>query len=289
MPAGPTGAFGADIAPKMTFSVNGRMDLRGSVTLNCNIGYKWTNTTPVERISECGTSYEPLAVTAATGVDLTAVGTLTTSIAWNNLVGINGSIAGTVHAGYHPTTSPVGVLDAKASATLGGCVLCFWNREELRVTIVNRTIFEQVIARWDTVPPVVNDDPRITTDTLPAAPLGAPYSQRLRTADNRTGRWDVAAGSLPHGLELVGDTIQGKPTNLQGLVTFRIRFTDAQRRVVAKDLSIRVIAGTTPPSGAIEDLSDRRRSIIAANDDGASERIPLPFPIKLISTSYSSG
>ena len=172
-------------------------------------------------------------------------------------------------------------------ATLAGCVLCYWERDALSVTVVDKVIFERRIGSWPSVAPVVDTAPNITTSTLPEARLGIPYSQRLRTEDNRTGAWAVSDGDLPDGLILVGHTIQGKPTDL-GRSAFTISFSDARGRVDHQSLAITVVPGTTPADGAIQDLAFCRQHIISANDDDSSEEIQLPFGLKLGDATHTS-
>ena len=68
---------------------------------------------------------------------------------------------------------------------------------------------------------------RVQTQTLPAGSTGVPYSVRLRaTGGIEPYTWAIVSGTLPAGLNLVGDTITGTPL-LAASGTIVVRVTDA--------------------------------------------------------------
>ena len=101
-----------------------------------------------------------------------------------------------------------------------------------------RDLFSGMVA-WD---PGADYFPRITTTSLPPAEVGVRYDQRIQTADNRPGYWELD-GTLPEGLELDRDSgrVTGIPTRVQDAV-FGVRFIDGQgRRAYSEPLSISVV------------------------------------------------
>jgi len=67
----------------------------------------------------------------------------------------------------------------------------------------------------------------ILTESLPDADQEVPYSQQLTAGGGDPGyTWDIVAGSLPAGLNLVGDTITGTPTDSENAV-FTVEVTDS--------------------------------------------------------------
>lgn len=177
-------------------------------------------------------------------------GALDATVSWNGLAGVTGNLTGTITANYHPAQHPVASLGAKATFDLGACLACFWDGSPARVSVVSGTIFDKVIATWDTAPPrvPVSTPPQIVTTSLPAGTIGVPYSQRLRTADNRNGTWALVSGLLPNGLTLSGDTITGTPTQAQ-TSTFQILFTDTANLTARQTLNI--VSGMAPGSGVV--------------------------------------
>jgi hypothetical protein len=101
-------------------------------------------------------------------------------------------------------------------------------------------------------------NPQISTATLPAGSVGAPYTGQVATADGRPGTWTIGAGALPTGLTInpVSGAITGTPTAV-GSSQFGVYFTDTDRRVAAKVFSIvisadgPVITTTTLPGGSV--------------------------------------
>lgn len=93
---------------------------------------------------------------------------------------------------------------------------------------------------------VVLDAPGITTDSLPDAVAGEPYSQKLSaTGYPESFEWSLEAGSsLPEGLTLASDgTLSGK-TEVLGTATFTVKVSNGIAPDAAKELSLTVRAAT---------------------------------------------
>ncbi len=97
----------------------------------------------------------------------------------------------------------------------------------------------------------------ITTTTLPAATVGAAYSQQLVAAGGSTPySWSLEAGSPPPGLTLsAAGVVSGTPTGA-GSTTFTVRATDAASRTATQSLTLTVnaslgISTTTLPEGTV--------------------------------------
>ncbi|WP_404391459.1 nidogen-like domain-containing protein [Humibacillus xanthopallidus] len=286
-PAGNTGAIVLDISPTVTLIATGQADVRATVTLRCGMEYRWSSGQE-SRVAYCHGSSTPLQASASSGVDVTATGALDTKLTWNGIAGLTGNLTGAAHAGYHPLSTPVGVIDAKLTGSMGACLACYWKGSPAHVTLVTGTIFSKVLATWGTVPSAPSSTPpSITTTSLNAGTLGAPYAQRLRTADNRQGAWSLSTGELPPGLSLVDDWIVGKPTALWGNASFTILFTDGRGLTDTQSLTLPVVAGASG-GGAIAADAYCNANVIAANDDGSSEALLLPFDVRLGSTLYST-
>lgn len=89
---------------------------------------------------------------------------------------------------------------------------------------------------------------KVTTASLTDGKVASPYSQML-SASGASGSttWAVSSGSLPGGLTLNTSTglISGTPTT-SGTVNFTVSVTDAAARSASKNLSITVLAQTSP-------------------------------------------
>jgi hypothetical protein len=82
----------------------------------------------------------------------------------------------------------------------------------------------------------------ISTTSLPGATLGSGYSQSLSaTGGTAPYTWSIAAGSLPPGILLSGNTISGTP-NATGNFDFTARVTDAANQTATQALRITVAA-----------------------------------------------
>jgi subtilisin family serine protease len=81
---------------------------------------------------------------------------------------------------------------------------------------------------------------RITTATLPDAPVDVAYTRHLARTANLIGAWTVAAGSLPPGLALTrGGALTGTPT-VPGAYAVTVRFTDFVPRTTERPLTLTV-------------------------------------------------
>lgn len=114
--------------------------------------------------------------------------------------------------------------------------------------------------------------PSVTTSTLPAAGVGAPYSAALQAVDgDGTYQWSVVSGSLPDGLALRSDgRVVGTP-GTAGTFTFRVGVSSGGLSGAA-DLVITVapalaILSSTLPSGVVG--SAYSASVSIAGGDGA--------------------
>lgn len=97
----------------------------------------------------------------------------------------------------------------------------------------------------------------ITTTTLPAATVGAAYSQQLAAAGGSTPySWSLDSGSLSAGLTLsAAGVVSGTPT-AAGNATFTVRVTDAASRTATQTLTLAVTASldittTTLPAATV--------------------------------------
>src|SRR6185503_6794542 len=131
--------------------VDGKIDLRASITLACGIQYKWDHGKQ-SNPAYCHATHEPLQVTSATGADATLTGALAASVTFNEIIGVTGSISAAAHAGYHPITHPVVKIDASVTVDLGGCVACMFNGGLVKFTLYKGTLFEKVLYTSDTPP-----------------------------------------------------------------------------------------------------------------------------------------
>lgn len=106
-----------------------------------------------------------------------------------------------------------------------------------------------IIRISDTAPPP--PALQITTASLPGAVVGSFYSQQLSGSGGIPPySWAVFSGSLPPGLSLASDTIQGTPTS-SGTFNFNIRLRDSVNAEAFRDFQIVTTASTlviTTPS-----------------------------------------
>lgn len=152
VPAGDLGAVILEVVPILTLHVTGRVDVNTSVTLNCGTEYRWDKGQEY-RSSYCGKSFTPLQLTAASGLDATLSGALDASVTLDDIAGITGTITDALHAGYHPASHPTAEIDTKADYELGACLACIWKGSPLKVTIATGTLFDAVLATYDTPSP----------------------------------------------------------------------------------------------------------------------------------------
>jgi hypothetical protein len=238
VPAGDLGAVLMQIQPKLTVEVSGKLDIQTSITLNCGVEYRWRDGTTYPN-EYCVPHYEPLQLSADSGVDITATATLAANITLDDIVGVDGSLSAYLHAGYHALQHPIAEIDAGADFELGACLICFWKDSPARVTIASGEIFHKVLATYDTAP-AAPPPPTVATTALPNGALDSPYSAQLHASDDRTGTWTIIAGTVPTGLSLNGDTISGVPT-ATGTSTFTVQFADNFGAIATATLSIDVV------------------------------------------------
>jgi len=88
----------------------------------------------------------------------------------------------------------------------------------------------------------------ITTESpLPGGVEGEAYSQTLTASGGKgTHHWSITAGSLPEGLNLVGDTISGTPTEFGEVFTFTVRVTDDLTGSDTQEFTLTINPGGTP-------------------------------------------
>jgi hypothetical protein len=288
VPAGGLGAIILQLQPSLTLHVTGKIDVRTSVTLRCGAEYRW-DAGQEYRVSYCAQGSQPLQLSADSGVSATLTGALDASVTLDDLVGITGNLTATLHAAYSPAAHPIAEVDAQMTYDLGACLVCFWSGSPNHVTLVSGTLFNKVLASYDSSPAPVPSAgvPVITTATLPPAVVGQPYSARLTTADNRNGSWSIASGNLPVGLSLIGDTISGKPTTQQ-TTSFAVGFLDTDSNFASRSESISVTITGSNSSGAIENLDYCHQNTISANDDNSTGAIALPFAADFYGQSYTA-
>lgn len=288
VPAGNLGAVIMQLNPSITFKVDGKIDIRTTVTMTCGLEYRWSEGHE-SRISYCRRSITPLQLSADSGIDATLTGKLAASVTLDDLVGLDGDITAAIHAGYHPADHPLAQVDGKIAFELGACLACFWDGSPARVTLAAGTVWSGVLASYDrSVTPVpATSPPVILAAPLPRGTVGQPYSTRLRTADNREGTWSVTSGNLPAGLTLVGDTMSGRPT-AAGSSSFTISFTDVRSRSASRSFSVLVVASGGTGGGAVQDLGYCRDNVFAPNDDASTGAVPLPFSANFLGTTYDS-
>ena len=87
--------------------------------------------------------------------------------------------------------------------------------------------------------------PVITTAILPNGYVGSAYSETLDVLGSAPIRWSVVSGSLPAGLSLSGNTIQGTPTTV-GISIFSVRATNSGG-IDTRELSIIVTETSIAP------------------------------------------
>jgi len=97
--------------------------------------------------------------------------------------------------------------------------------------------------------------PQVTTEALPGATTGVPYTASLAGSRGKSPyTWSVTGGALPAGLALgANGTISGTPTGA-GSSTFTVTLTDAQRKTARRTLSIAVAA--RPLAVSTQSLAD---------------------------------
>jgi hypothetical protein len=242
-PAGDLGEVDLGVDPSLTFTVNGKIDVRATATLRCGSYYEWTRTGGSSGGRYCIPSYTAPKLSTPGGVSASLTGALDVSLTLDDTTGIQGDIDSTLHLGYNPGQHPDAELDASSDWDIQG-VLAKWWKDGPSVTIASGTVLpHKVLWSSNLAPPLT--PPVITTTRLPAATAGQAYTTQLTTADHRVGSWAITSGSLPAGLTLTGHTISGTPTTV-GTSSFTLKFTDTHGQTATAKATFPVNrAGTT--------------------------------------------
>jgi hypothetical protein len=288
IPAGNLGAVIVQLEPSVDLTVSGKVDLRTSVTLHCGVEYRWDQGQE-SRIAYCRPIVQPLQLSSDSGVNVKAAGTMAASVSINGIAGVTGSITPAVQASYTPAAHPIAQVKATADFNLGVCLACLWKGSPAHASIVSGTIFDKVLATYDTPPAGVPSisNPVITTAFLPSGTVGEPYAAGLTTADNRNGQWAIDSGALPDGVDLVDDTLSGRPTT-QGTYPFVVTFTDTGGRTASRSYSLLVGSGGGGGLGAIQNLDYCKQNVLDRNDDNSTDAVPLPFELNFFGYAYTS-
>lgn len=162
IPAGDLGAILVQLDPSLTLDTSAQAEVRTSVTLRCEAGFTWRQGKS-SRTDFCKSSYEPLRLTADSGVDATVTGTIDASASLDDLPGVKGAIDASLHAGYHPAQQPIAEIDAKSHYDLRATLANLWSHAPT-LTIVDGTLFDATLATYGSPPPHVGagGPPRIT-------------------------------------------------------------------------------------------------------------------------------
>lgn len=194
VPVGGPVAIIAKVVPKLTLEVSGAARVRTSATLRCGGYYQWQNGV------ESGTSYckkvalTPLGLDSSTGVDATLKGVIDASVTINEITGITGNLTGALHAGWGPTRQPQGQVDVKVTGDLSACLACFWKSSPTRVTIISGTLYNRVLATYNTQPPSAT-----TTTSTPPTTIPSGGGMLLTGASSVSTGHDVSCASLVSG------------------------------------------------------------------------------------------
>ena len=147
-PAGDLGAVVVDLSPVITLKVGAAAHVHTSVTFTCGVEYRWDNGVSYPG-KYCAQSHEPLSLTSDSGVDVSVGAGLNMTVSLDEIAGITGSLNASVHAGFHPTQSPNGVLDAQVDWQLGACLACLFKDSPAQVTLASGTIWHKTLATYN--------------------------------------------------------------------------------------------------------------------------------------------
>jgi hypothetical protein len=277
---GPAGFLFFKLTPSLGLKATAGIEIDTTVTVHCGLVYAYQEGSEF-RSQYCNPTYTPPKVsTANTGADLTVSGGVTTSLTFNDLVGLNGTLTASAHAGYHPLAHPIGVLDGKVIAKLSACLACAFGNAAPSLTILDKTIWEKTFATWDT-PSTAPQFPRITSTSLPVGTVGAAYSAPL-TASGGQPPYTWTATGLPAGLSLAGNTITGTPTALAN-APVTVRLTDAAGSRVSRSLTLAITRNGDDLQRVAEDYYD---SIGGKQDVSGIDVAPGNGSIAYSSTSW---
>lgn len=147
------------LKPTLTVEVSGAARVRTGARLHCFANYFWYSSGSSDFTKLCRSSVDPLGLDSANGVDATITGAIDASVTISEVAGVTGNVTGQVHAGWGPTRTPKGQIDARVSAELGACLACFWKDSPTRVTVVEGTLFEKVLATYGSAPTTLGPPP----------------------------------------------------------------------------------------------------------------------------------
>lgn len=124
----------------------------------------------------------------------------------------------------------------------------------------------------------VVDVPSIASSTIDEGTVNASYSFQLTVVGgNSPYTWEVTEGTLPSGLELVGDTITGYPTTV-GSSIFTVQVTDDTSETDTQELELVVNAGL--PSIDIIGITSQSNTILYYGVAGLSRNDSCTVTIK---------
>lgn len=180
IPAGDLGAVLVQLDPSLTLMTTGQAEVRTSVTLSCTAEFTWRQGKE-NRADFCTSSYEPLRLSAESGVDATVTGTIDASASLDDLPGVKGTIEASLHAGYHPEQQPIAEIDAKADYDLKATLANVW-KDAPSLTIVKGTLFDRTLATYGSRPQPPEPPGPPSISVTPA--LAGPWNSAVCGFDN---------------------------------------------------------------------------------------------------------
>ena len=268
IPVGPAGFLFFKLQPNLGLKATAGVEIDTTVTVKCGVVFAYNDGNEF-RSQYCNPTYtSPKVSTASTGADLTVSGGVTTSLTFNEAIGISGNLTASVHAGYKPLAHPIGVLDGKVTANLSACLACAFGSSAPTLTIADATIWSKTFATWDTPSPPPVLPLTIKTQTLPRAVAATPYDTTVRAVRGSPPYTWTATG-LPVGLSLNAST--GQITgSAASPVTASVRVTvqDRTGMTASRALAFTAVARITTDAGSY--------TRITTDDAGDSSGITYP-------------
>lgn len=237
------GPLTMDIGPYLEFSVSAKGTIALERRLYRGFSYIKSGDNPGhESISH--SADDPKVTGGITGTVTVSAGGFFELAAWDR-VGVQAKIGVYVDAGFTFVPSPPAVTCAiefgfEASASL---FLDVWvTRWDFTFASVQIPIVTWRACQADPSGGI-SADPEIRGDLWPVATDGDAYSHRIRTMDDREGRWQ--ASGLPSGIVLDGNSgvVSGTPT-VRGSFDIEVTFIDGLGRRVVRTFDL-LIEGTT--------------------------------------------
>ncbi|MET8154585.1 S8 family serine peptidase [Actinoplanes sp. NPDC049668] len=158
-----------------------------------------------------------------------------------------------VKSAYYRSDTATATLDGTSMASphvAGAAALILaghpaYRPAEVRSALVKRATTGKVTRRSGSpnrllFVPAPQPPSKIATRSLPAALAGEQYSAQLKLLSGRTGRWQLASGSLPGGLRLSAGGHLSGVAGAAGTRRFTVRFTDYVPQQVKQVLSLTV-------------------------------------------------